>query len=129
MSDYGFTKELNLPFEKAVGMVREALRKEGFGMLTEVDVRETFKEKLGIDFKKYVILGACNPPYAHRALQSEENIGLLLPFNVVLYEKGRKTIVSFVRPTVTMGMIDNQPLKEVAAEVERKLRHVFDAVW
>lgn len=128
MSNYGFTKELNLPYEKAELMVREALQKEGFGILTEINIKEKLKEKLGIDFKKYTILGACNPPFALRALKAEENIGVLLPCNVVLYEKAGKTILAIMRPTAAMSMVDNPELLAVATEVERKLKHVYEAV-
>jgi uncharacterized protein (DUF302 family) len=128
MSNYGFTKELNLPYEKAELMVREALQKEGFGSLTEINIKEKLKEKLGIDFKKYTILGACNPPFALRALKAEENIGVLLPCNVVLYEKAGKTILAIMRPTAAMSMVDNPELLAVATEVERKLKHVYEAV-
>ncbi len=129
MSDYGYTKELNLPYEKAGTMVREALHKEGFEILSKLDVREIFREKLEIGFRKYLILGTCNPPFAYRALQADENAGLLFPCNVILYENGGKTILSIIRPTRTMGAIDNMELRRVATEVERKLKHVFEAVW
>jgi len=128
MITYGFTKELDLPFEKAVQIVTEELKKEGFGILTTIDLKEKFKEKLNIDFKKYVILGACNPPFAHKSILAEENIGLMLPCNVIVYESEDKTIVSIIRPTAAMGIIDNQELKQIAIEVEAKLKNVFNAV-
>ena len=128
MITYGFTKELNIPFEKAVQIVTEELKKEGFGILTTIDLKEKFKEKLNIDFKKYVILGACNPPFAHKSILAEENIGLMLPCNVIVYESEDKTIVSIIRPTAAMGIIDNQELKQIAIEVEAKLKNVFNAV-
>jgi len=128
MINYGFTKELDLPFEKVKERVTEELKKEGFGILTEIDVKEKLKEKLGIDFKKYVILGACNPPNAHKSILAEENIGLMLPCNVIVYEKNEKTVLSFIKPTVAMGMIDNNPLRAIAEEVEAKLKKVFDSV-
>ena len=128
MINYGFTKELSVPFEKAVGVVTEALKKEGFGILTRIDVKEKFKEKIGIDFKKYVILGACNPNNAHKAILAEENIGLMLPCNVIVYEKGDSTVVSIIRPTVAMGMIDNEKLRQIAEEVETKLKKVFHSI-
>ena len=90
MPNYGFTKELSLTFDKAIQVTTEELKKEGFSVLTRIDIHDKFKEKLGIDFKKYVILRACNPPYAHKAILAEENIGLLLPCNVILYEKRAK---------------------------------------
>jgi uncharacterized protein (DUF302 family) len=128
MINYGFTKELDTPFETVVGRVREALKKEGFGILTEIDVKEKMKEKLGIDMKKYVILGACNPPNAYKAILAEENIGLLLPCNVIIYEKGSKTVLSVIRPTVAMKMIDNVELQKLAEAVEGPLKKAFDAI-
>jgi len=96
--------------------------------LTSIDVREKFKEKLGIDFRKYVILGACNPPSAHQAITIEENIGLLLPCNVIVYEKDDKTVVSIIKPSVAMNMIQNEQLLEVARKVEQKLKKVFESI-
>ena len=128
MIDYGFTKELDLSFEKVKGVVVEELKKEGFGILTEIDVRAKLKEKLGIDFKKYIILGACNPPNAHQAILAEEDIGLMLPCNVIIYERGNKIVLSIVRPTVAMQMIANPTLRSTAENVEVKLKKVFDAV-
>ncbi len=128
MINYGFTKELNIPFEKAIEAVTEALKKENFGILTRIDVKEKFKEKLGIDFKRYVILGACNPSNAHKAILAEENIGLMLPCNVIVYEKGDKTAVSIIRPTVAMEMVDNEELKQIAVNVETRLKSVFDSI-
>jgi len=104
------------------------LKKEGFGILTTIDVQDKFKEKLGIAFKKYVILGACNPLSAHKAILAEENIGLMLPCNVIVYEKENKTAISIIKPTVAMEMINNEKLKEVAKVIETKLEHVFDAI-
>ncbi len=128
MINYGFTKELNIPFETVTEQVREALKKEGFGILTEVDVREKMKEKLGLDMRKYIILGACNPPNAYKAILAEENIGLMLPCNVIVYEKGGKTVLSVIRPTVAMQMIDNVELQKVAEAVEGQLKKAFDVI-
>ncbi len=128
MIRYGFKKELNLSYEEAVVKVTEALKKEGFGILTEIDVREKLKEKLGVDFNKYIILGACHPPNAYRALQAEPDIGLMLPCNVIVYEVGGKTVLGIIKPTVAMKMIDNESLAKTAAEVEGLLKKVFDAV-
>ncbi|OPY13102.1 MAG: hypothetical protein A4E69_01829 [Syntrophus sp. PtaB.Bin138] len=128
MISYGFTKELGLPFEKVREAVAEELKKEGFGILTEIDLQEKFREKLGVEFKRYVILGACSPPNAFKSVQAEENIGLMLPCNVIVYERGGRTVLSVVRPTVAMQMIDNAELKSVAELVEKKLKNVFDAV-
>lgn len=128
MINYGFTKELNLPFEEVIEIITEELAKEGFGVLTKIDVKEKFKEKIGVDFKKYVILGACNPPSAHRAILAEENIGLMLPCNVIIYEKGNNTVISIIKPTVAMEMINNENLRQIAAMVETKLKKVFDSI-
>ena len=128
MIPYGFTKELVIPYKKVIDLVREALTKEGFGVLTEIDVQEKMKEKLGIDMKKYIILGACSPPHAYQAILAEENIGLMLPCNIIIYEKGRKTVLSVIRPAVAMQMIDNAELQKIAETVEEKLKKVFDAI-
>jgi len=128
MINYGFTKELDAGFEQAVEHVTESLKKEGFGVLTTIDVKEKFREKLGIDFKKYVILGACNPANAHRAIEVEENIGLMLPCNVIVYEKDDKVVVAAIKPTEAMRMIDNKALNKIAAEVEAKIKRVIDSL-
>lgn len=128
MLKYGFKKELNIPFNKAIDKVTIELKKEGFGILTKIDIKEKFKEKLDIDFKKYLILGVCNPSSAHEAIQAEENIGLMLPCNVIVYEKDNHTIVSIIRPTTVMGMINNEDLNKVGERIENKLKHVIDAL-
>jgi uncharacterized protein (DUF302 family) len=128
MINYGFTKEMDIPYEKVIEQAREALKKEGFGILTEIDVREKMKDKLGVDMKKYIILGACNPQNAYKAIIAEENIGLMLPCNVIVYEKGSKTVLSVIRPTAAMQMVDNQELQKVAGEVEAQLKKAFDAI-
>ena len=125
---YGFTKEIDVPFEEVIELVSEELKKEGFGILTKIDVKEKIKEKLGIDFKKYVILGACNPSSAYKAILAEDNIGLMLPCNVIVYEKGNRTTISIIKPSVAMQMIDNKELKEVADTIETKLKHVIDTI-
>ena len=128
MIDYGFIKEVDISFEEAVAIVTEELKKEGFGILSKIDVQEKFKEKLGIDFKKYVILGACNPASAHKAILAEENIGLMLPCNVIIYEREDKTTIAVIKPTVAMKMIGNKKLKEVAENIETKLENVIKAI-
>ena len=128
MIGYGFTKELDLSYETVKEIVVEELKEEGFGILTEIDVQAKLKEKLGIEFKKYIILGACNPLNAHKAILAEENIGLMLPCNVIVYEKGNKTVLSIIRPTVAMQVIANPTLKSIAENVEVKLKKVFDSV-
>jgi uncharacterized protein (DUF302 family) len=128
MINYGFTKELDISYETVIEKVREALKKEGFGVLTEIDVKGKMKEKLGLDMRKYIILGACSPPNAYKAILAEENIGLMLPCNVIVYEKGSKTVLSVIRPTIAMQMIDNQELPKLAEVVEGQLKKVFDAI-
>ena len=128
MINYGFTKEVDIPYETVIELAREALKKEGFGVLTEIDVKEKMKEKLGLDMRKYISLGACNPQNAHKAILAEENIGLMLPCNVIVYEKGSKTVLSVIRPTIAMQMIDNLQLQKLADAVEGQLKKAFDAV-
>ncbi len=126
--NYGFSKTLNMPFEQAIEKVTEELKKEGFGVLTSIDVKATLKQKIDVDFKKYTILGACNPPIAHKALQEEEELGLLLPCNVIVYEKDNKTNVSFFDPMVMTWVIDNDNMKPIAGEVKEKLQKVLEAL-
>ena len=128
MLDYGFTKEIDASFEDTVDKVSNELEKEGFGILTKINITQKFKEKLGIDFKKYIILGACNPASAHKAILAEENIGLMLPCNVVIYERQDKSVVSIIKPNVAMKMIGNVELEQIASEIQKKLKKVFDAI-
>ena len=128
MIEYGFVKWLDVDFESAVELVKEQLICEGFSVLMMIDVKQKLDEKLGIDFKKYVIVGACDPANACKALMAEENIGLILPCNVVVYESDGGTMVGVVRPTVAMQMIDNPDLKRIAKDVERRLKSVIDAL-
>jgi len=128
MINYGFTKEMDIPYGTVIEQVRDALKNEGFGILTEIDVKEKMKEKLGLDMNKYIILGACNPPNAYKAILTEENIGLMRPCNVIMYEKGSKTVLSVIRPTVAMQMIENSELQIVAEAVEAQLKKSFDAI-
>jgi len=122
---YGFSRTVNLSYNQAVEKVTEELKKEGFGVLTTIDVKETLKKKLNVDFRRYSILGACNPPFAYKSLQAEEEIGLLLPCNVVVYEKGDKTVVSAFDPMVMMKIVDNPAVKTVAEEVQSRLKRVI----
>ncbi len=126
--EYGFSKMTDLSYEKAVDKVTEELKKEGFGILTTIDIRDTLKKKINVDFKKYVILGACNPPLAHKALEAEEQLGLLLPCNVIVYEKDDSTMVSFFDPMIMTQIIINEKLKPVAEDVQKKLKRVLEAV-
>lgn len=125
---YGFSKTTDYSFEEAIQKVTDELKKEGFGVLTTIDVKDTLKNKLNIDFKKYTILGACNPPLAHQALQTEEELGLLLPCNVIVYEKEGKSVVSVFDPMVMAHIINNPNMKPVAEEVKKKLERVIEAV-
>jgi len=111
-----------------VARVTEALKAEGFGVLTEIDVQATLKEKLGVAFRKYVILGACNPRLAHRALQLDLDVGLLLPCNVTVYEDGPDSVVSVVDPETLLAVIDKPALRPVAEEARRKLGNVVRAL-
>ena len=126
--DYGYKRQLNTSYEETLSRAREELQKEGFGVLTEIDVKATLKKKLDVDFDKYIILGTCNPPFAYQALQTERDIGLLLPCNVIIYESDGKTNVSAIVPTVAMNMVENPSLKNIAIEVEKKLKRVIDRI-
>jgi len=124
---YYFSKTVEMSFDEAVGRVTEELKKEGFGILTDIDVKETLKKKLNVDFKKYRILGACNPPFAHKALQAEDKIGLMLPCNVVVEETAdRKIEVAAIDPVASMQAIENPRLREVAEQVRDKLKRVIN---
>lgn len=128
MIEYGFVKELDKPFDEVWEELPAEFNKEGFGVLTRIDIQEKLKEKLGIDFKRYMIFGVCNPPNAHKALSIEENIGLMLPCNAIVYEKEGKTVFAVIKPTVSMVAVKNDALLPVAKEVEEKLKRVFDAI-
>lgn len=126
--DYGYRKNIQMDFPKALAAVKKQLAQEGFGVLTEIDVQATLKNKLDIAYGNYVILGACNPPLAYQALQAEKEVGLLLPCNVIVYQENDKTFVSAILPTVAMGMVENPPLADIAKTVEGKLKKVIDAL-
>jgi uncharacterized protein (DUF302 family) len=128
MINYGFTRELDIPYKIVIEMAIAALKQEGFGILTEINIMEKMKDKLGIDARNYIILGACNPPNAYKAILAEENIGLMLPCNVIVYEKGGKTVLSVIRPTVAMQMIDNMELHKLAETIEGQLKKAFDVI-
>jgi uncharacterized protein (DUF302 family) len=129
MSSYGFSTRVSLPFDQAVAKVTEALKAEGFGVLTEIDVQATLKKKLDVDFRRYRILGACNPPFAHRALQHSLDVGMLMPCNVIVYETDeRKTVVSAVDPMQTMAAQGDPALRPLADEVRQKLQRAIDAL-
>lgn len=123
---YYFSKTLAVTFEEAIERAKEELKKEGFGVLTEIDVRQTLKKKLDVDFRNYRILGACNPPFAHKALQAEDKIGTMLPCNVIVQELDAGGVeVAAVDPLKSMQAIDNPSLGEVALQVQQKLQQVI----
>ena len=126
---FGFGKMVDLGFEEAVDTVTEELGKEGFGVLTEIDVQATLKKKLGEDMRPYKILGACNPPLAHQAVSAVPEIGLLLPCNVLVRENDEgKVRVSFMDPGAVLGLVDNPDVEPLAAEVKTRLERVLDAL-
>ena len=127
--NYYNTKLVNLSFENAITKIVDELKKEGFGILTEIDIKETLKKKLDVDFRKYKILGACNPPFAYKALQVENKIGTMLPCNVIIQEtEDGEVEVSTINPLVSMQTVKNHQLEVVAAQVSDKLKKVLEAV-
>lgn len=126
---YGLTKHLpGVTFDQAVTRVTEALKTEGFGVLTEIDVRETLKKKVGVEFPRYVILGACNPALAHRALSTDPYVGLLLPCNVIVMEAGNATTVSIADPRAMFRIVDNPEVAPIADEAETRLKSALARV-
>ena len=129
VKEYAFSALLDTSYEDAVSRVTDALKEEGFGVLTEIDVKSTLKKKLDVDFRKYVILGACNPPYAHRTLQADLDVGLLLPCNVIIYETNeKKAYVSAFNPVSALEVIKSEELRKIAKEVSEKLKRVIDRI-
>jgi uncharacterized protein (DUF302 family) len=127
--DYYFSKETQLSFDEAIEKVKEVLKQEGFGVLSEIDVKETLKKKLDVDFRKYRILGACNPPYAYQALQVEDKIGVMLPCNVIVQEKENGRVeVSAINPLTSMQAVKNDKLSEVAQAISSKLQRVLNNI-
>lgn len=125
---YGYKKQLAVSFEQAIEQVKAELAQAEFGVLTEIDVQTTLKTKLNVDYGKYVILGACNPSFAHQALMAEKDIGLLLPCNVIVYETDGEVFVSAVMPTVAMKAVENNEVAPIAHEVEAMLKQVVDSL-
>jgi uncharacterized protein (DUF302 family) len=125
---YGFGTTTRLPYDETVARVRALLQEEGFGVLTEIDVKKTMKQKLDADFRRYVILGACNPRLAHRAFQAELEIGLLLPCNVVVYEEGDHSVVSVMDPLAALRIVGNDTLQPIAREARIALERVVKRV-
>ena len=129
MASYYYSRILDLPLEQAESRVREELQREGFGVLTEINVRETLKKKLDVDFRPYKILGACNPSLAHKALLAEDKIGTMLPCNVVVQEvDGSRTEVAAIDPVASMQAVGNASLTEIAGDVRLRLRRVVDSL-
>ena len=130
-SKYGFSKTVDIPYAEAVEKTRAALKEEGFGVLSEIDIKEKLKEKLGVDFRRYVILGACNPPLAYKTLQQQLDIGLLLPCNVIVYEADdtNKSVVSAVDAKAMLSVVgNNATLDQVAGEVNERLQRVINSL-
>ena len=125
---YGFSKTVDIPYAEAVEKTRAALKEEGFGVLCEIDIKEKLKEKLGVDFRNYVILGACNPPLAYETLQQEINIGLLLPCNVIVYDEGGRTVVAAIDAARMLSVVGNPMLDSTASTVNDKLRRVVESI-
>jgi uncharacterized protein (DUF302 family) len=126
---YALKTKVDAPFDEVLDRIPPALQREGFGVLTEIDVQGTLKKKLGVDFRRYRILGACRPASAHRVLQSDLDVGVLLPCNVVLYEDGAGTMVAAVDPMAAIAGATNDPdVKEVAADIRERLQRVLDTV-
>ena len=126
---YYFNKTIALTFDAAVEMVKAELKKEGFGVLTEIDVQKTLKEKMGVDFRPYRILGACNPPYAYKALMTGDKIGTMLPCNVIVQELGPGQVeVAAIDPLASMAAVKNEDLGAIGLEVREKLKRVVDAL-
>lgn len=127
-SSIGYGRQLEVPFAQALERARKALQAEGFGVLCEIDVREKMKEKLGVDFRNYIILGACNPPLAYQALQQDLNVGLLLPCNVVVYEETGHTVVAAIDAKKMLSVLDNPGLASAAGLVSEKLHRAIDVL-
>jgi uncharacterized protein (DUF302 family) len=125
LTKYGFGTRVSLPYDEAIERTRALLKAEGFGVLTEIDVRKTMKEKLGVEFRRYAILGACNPPLAHRALEAELEIGLLLPCNVIVYEADGGSVVSVMDPNAALGIVGSDAVRPIAQEARARLERVI----
>lgn len=126
--DYGYKKEVNLGLEEAVEKITEELKKQGFGILSTIDMKETLKNKLDVDIDEYKILEACNPQNAYKAIQTEQDVGLMLPCNVIVYKKDNRVFISAILPTVIMGTINNKNLQTIAENIENKLKKAIDGV-
>ena len=126
MSNYSMKKKVDLDYEDAIEKVKAELKKEGFGVLSEIDMKQTFKDKIGEDFNKYIILGACNPKFAYKVLQMEEDIGLLLPCNVIVSTSDSgDTTVAVINPMAVMNLSNNEEIKKLAKEIKERLERVI----
>ncbi len=125
-SGYGFGRKLSAPYEQAVEQVKAALKSQGFGVLAEIDVQKAMQEKLGVQFRRYVILGACNPPLAHQALSSDLEVGLLLPCNVVVYEEDGGSVVRVMDPEAAMGVAGIESLRPLADQAKQRLERAVE---
>jgi len=128
LQELALRTKLAVPYDQAIERVTAALKTEGFGVLTEIDVKATLKKKLDVDFRRYAILGACNPPLAHRALSTTLDIGLLLPCNVIVYEDDGGSAIAILDPLAMLGIVDNPKLEPVAQEARARLQRVVDAL-
>ena len=127
-SDYSFSKRIDLPYEEAIERTKAVLQDEGFGVMTEIDVRKTIKEKLGEDFRSYIILGACNPNLAYSALRAELEIGLMLPCNVIVYQDADGSVVAAQNPEVALGAAGNPALLPIASEARARLERAVSSL-
>lgn len=128
MIEYGIIKELSSDVDETLYRVEEVLKTEGLGIVSRVDMDEKFKNKLNIDFRRYVILGACSPKHAYKAVTAEENIGLLLPCNVIVYDNGNGSTVGVIKPSVAMSSVKNEELSPIAVEIEEILNRIIDKI-
>jgi uncharacterized protein (DUF302 family) len=126
--EYGYVVRVDLPFEDAVARMEAGLKNEGFGVLCKIDIQAKLKEKLGVEFPRYVILGACNPPLAYQALQEEINLGLLLPCNAIVYERNGQVHVGVVDAEKMLSVVGNPGMEPMARDVNRKLRSVVNKI-
>ncbi|MEI7845446.1 MAG: DUF302 domain-containing protein [Chloroflexota bacterium] len=128
MTELGFQSKLTLSYEATLQKVTDALKAEGFGVLTSIDVKDTIKKKLNTEFRKYTILGACNPSLSHKALLARPDVGLLLPCNVIVYEEGETTVVNIIDPLSMTNFIQDSTLDDVADEARKRLKRVSEAI-
>ena len=128
INNFLIKKRVSLGLTEAEKTLKSLLKEEGFGILCEIDVKETLKQKLGIDYSDYKILGVCNPPLAHSALKEEKDLGIFLPCNIVLYKEEGQTIISAIMPEAMMGILQNEKLNSIAKEAQSKIKRVIDSL-